>query len=741
MSLSLTNQAEEPLINDEQLDLQHYIHVIGRFKWRILSLAFIVTLLVAVIVFSITPKYTAMATLLIEAEQAKVVSIEEVYGLDSSHKEYFFTQFEILKSRQIAQRVVERLELVNNAEFDPDQQPQKFNLQKKISELLPFLPQKVENYTDEQRLEMKMRKVVDSFMSRLTITPIRKTQLVTISFESESPTLAATIVNLLAEVYIENHLEAKLSMTEKASSWLNDRLNGLKVRLNAAEKNLQAYQEKEQLVDIDGVKGLEAKEIQDLSSQLLKARQRLKQSENIYHLVQSQNNNIDSLATLPEVLNHQLIQGVNESLQLTQTKVFELKGTYGPKHPKIIAAQAELSSVRNNLSKQVRQLISGIANEHQAAKADERSLSDTLNSARKRFRSLSTFDAKQKELKRGVEINQQLYDAFFTRLKETREVGDFEAANARLIDPAKPPLIPSKPKKKIIIGLAIVVSLGLGVALAFLFEALNDGIRSVEDVESKLRQRMLGILPLQKVGRKKQLPLRLFFDKKEHAFSESIRTLRTSLLLLNIEHDAKVITVTSSVPGEGKTTVSFNLSFALGQLDKTLLIDADMRRPSIAKTFERTGYHPGLSNILSGTHKVSECVINDDESGIDIITAGSIPPNPQELLASDAFSKLITDLKQSYDRIIIDTSPTQAVSDAVLVSRQCDSLIYVVKADSTREKIIKSGLNRLMAAGIRIDGIVLNRVDLRQASKYGEYAGYYDQYGYNSEQQKNPAKS
>ncbi len=741
MSLSLINQTEEPLISDEQLDLQHYIRVIQRFKWRILSLAFIVTLLVAVIVFSITPKYTATATLLIEAEQAKVVSIEEVYGLDSSHKEYFFTQFEILKSQQIAQKVVERLELVNNAEFDPDQQPQKFNLQKKISEFLPFLPQKVDNYTDEQRLEIKMRRVVGNFMSRLTITPIRKTQLVTISFESESPTLAATIVNLLAEVYIENHLEAKLSMTEKASSWLNDRLNGLKVRLNAAEKNLQAYQEKEQLVDIDGVKGLEAKEIQDLSSQLLKTRQRLKQSENIFHLVQSQNNNIDALAALPEVLNHQLIQSVNESLQLTQTKVFELKGTYGPKHPIMIAAQAELSSVRNNLSRQVRQLISGIANEYQAAKADERSLSDTLNSARKRFRSLSTFDAKQKELKRGVEINQQLYDAFFTRLKETREVGDFEAANARLIDPAKPPLTPSKPKKKIIIGLAIVVSLGLGVVLAFLFEALNDGIRSVEDVESKLRQRMLGILPLQKVGRNKRLPLRLFFDKKEHAFGESIRTLRTSLLLLNIEHDAKVITVTSSVPGEGKTTVSINLSFALGQLDKTLLIDADMRRPSIAKTFERTGYHPGLSNILSGTHKVSECIINDDESGIDIITAGSIPPNPQELLASDAFGKLITDLKQSYDRIIIDTSPTQAVSDAVLVSRQCDSLIYVVKADSTREKIIKSGLNRLMAAGIRIDGIVLNRVDLRQASKYGEYAGYYDQYGYNSEQQKNSDKS
>ncbi len=741
MNSSLIQQSETLLANEEVIDLRQYILVIQRFKWRILSLAFIITMLVTVITYTITPKYLATATLLIESEQANVVSIQEVYGLDSSHAEYFLTQFEILKSQRIAQKVVEKLKLTTHAEFDPDQKPKSINVKQKISELLPFLPQRVASYTDEQRIARKKRKVIAQFMSQLTIAPIRKTQLVKISFESESPELAAKIVNLVAEVYIENHLESKMEMTEKASSWLNDRLNLLKVKLDAAEQELRSYQEKEQLVDIDGVQGLAATEIQDISSQLLTARQRLKQSENIYNLVQLQNNKIEALAALPEVLNHQLIQKVNESLQVAQTKVFELQGTYGPKHPIIIAAKAELSSVKNNLSKQVRQLISGISNEYQASKADESSLSETLKDARKRFRNLSAFDAKQKELKRDVAINQQLYEAFFTRLKETREVGNFEAANARLVDYAKPPLLPSKPKKTLIVGLALVMSLGFGVVLAFVFEALNDGIRSVDDVESKLKQRMLGILPLQNVPRKQKLPFRLFFDKKEQAFGEAIRTLRTSLLLLNIEHDSKVIAVTSSIPSEGKTTVSFNLSFALGQLEKTLLIDADMRRPSIAKTFEYTAYQPGLSNILAGTHKLDECIIHDDASNIDILAAGSIPPNPQELLASETFGQLITNLKQQYDRIIIDNAPTQAVSDAVLVARQSDSLIYVVKADSTREKIIKSGLNRLMAAGIRIDGVVLNRVDLKHANKYGEYTGYYDQYGYNSEHHKNTTQS
>ena len=734
MSLTLLESSQSVTSeSDETIDLQHYIRVIQRFKWRILSLAFIITLLTSVVVFSITPKYTASATLLIQAEKANVVSIEEVYGIDSGQKEYLFTQFEILKSKQIASRVVEKLQLVNHPEFDPDQKPQGFDLIAKIKTLLPFLPTKVVNYSDEEKLSMKTRLVVSDFVSRLTISPIRKTQLVNISFVSTSPYLAAEIVNVLAEIYIESHLESKLMMTEKASSWLNERLGGLKNKLDQSEDALQAYQNKEQLVDIDGIKGLEAKELQELTRELQKARRQLKESEHIYNLVQNKRNDISSLITLPEVLNHQLIQRVNEASQVARTKISELKGIYGPKHPIMIAAESELKSVNDNLNNQIAVLVSGINNEYQTNKVNQKNLEEAVRVKGQRYRELSSLDTKQKELKREVDSNQALYNAFFTRLKETKEVGEFQSANARLVDAAQSPLHPASPKKKIIIGLAFVVSISLGIILAFVFEMLNDGIRSVNDVENKLKQRMLGLLPLQKLARKASLPLRLFFNAKEHGFGESIRTLRTSLLLLNIEHEAKVISVTSSVPAEGKTSVSINLSFALAQLENVLLIDADMRRPSVAKTFELPAYQPGLSNIISGTHDVSECIVKDEESGIDIITAGSLPPNPQELLASSEFDKLIASVKQQYDRIVIDTAPTQAVSDAVLVAKQSDSLVYIVKADSTREKMIKAGLSRLMQAGVRIDGIVLNQVDLKAAAKYGEYTGYYDQYGYNAQ--------
>ncbi|MBU2892253.1 polysaccharide biosynthesis tyrosine autokinase [Colwellia sp. D2M02] len=719
--------------NDDTIDLQNFFQVILRFKWRILSLAFIVTLLATVIVFSLTPKYFAKATLLIEAEQANVVSIEEVYGINSNSQEYFVTQLEILKSKHISARVIKRLDLVNHPEFDPDQQAEKFNLVSFIKEKLPFLPQSVEDISEKQQAYIREQKVLTEFMSRLSIGLIKKTQLITISFESESPELAAEVVNTVAEVYIDNHLESKLAMTEKASSWLNERLNALKTKLDDSENYLQAYQNQEQLVDIDGVKGIEAKELQELNSLLSTASQLRKKNENIYKLVQDKKSDPRTLISLPEVLNHKLIQSVNEAAQKSKTKVYELQGTYGPKHPVMIAAQSELRSVNDNLVQQVELLVSGITNEYLSAKANEEALQAAIKAKGQRFRELSTLDSKQKELKREVETNEQLYNAFFTRLKETKEVGEFQSANARLTDPAQPPLLPAKPNKKLIIIMTFVLSLIFGLVLAFLFEFLNDGIRSVDDIENKLKQRLLGLLPLQKTPRKQGLALRHFFSSEEHSFSEAVRTIRTSLLLLNIEHDAKVISVTSSVPGEGKTTVSLNLSFALGQLERVLLIDADMRRPSVAKNFELPSYQTGLSNIIAGTHSVEECLIKDTQSGVDIITAGTLPPNPQELLASSDFANLISSLKGKYDRIVIDTPPTQAVSDAILVAQHSQSLVYVVKADHTREKMIQSGLGRLLSAGVRIDGIVLNQVDLKQAAKYGEYTGYYDQYGYNAQ--------
>nr|WP_010133594.1 polysaccharide biosynthesis tyrosine autokinase [Microbulbifer agarilyticus] len=726
---NLNNQ--ERMLQEEVIDLRQYWRIVDRFKWRIAALSIAVTMLTAMVVFSMTPRYQATATLMIEAEQAKALSIEEVYGLDSSRKEYFLTQFEILKSKRIAERVVEQMALTTHPEFDPEQQSKGFSLRA----MLPFLSSNEEILTEEEARQLKLQQVTEAFIERLSISPVRNTQLVKITFESESPKLAANVANKVAEVYINSHLEAKLEMTQQATSWLNSRLADLRVKLEQSETNLQAFQEAEGLVDVEGVRGLASQELNEITEQLLAARKELKQAASIRELVTVRGSDINALASLPEVLNHSVIQDVKRAEVEASRKVSELARRYGPKHPKMIAANDQLASVESKLRSEVRQLVAGIESEYQAALTNERALRDELNSAKGEYQVISRKETRYQELKRDVDVNRQLYNAFLTRFRETSETSDFEAANARLTDPAIAPRKPAKPKKSLIVALAMVVSAMLGVMLAFLFEALNDGVRNPDDVENKLSQRMIGLLPWVEHDKDARLGLRTFFESGQHQFSEAVRTLRTSLVLSHLEKPAKIISVTSSVPGEGKTTVSENLAFSLVQMEKVLLIDADMRRPSVGKDFGLPVYQPGLSNLIAGSATLPECVYHDEQSGLDVIPAGAVPPNPQELLASPRFATLLQELGETYDRIILDTAPSQVVSDALVVSRVADSMLYVVKSDSTRQKVITDGLGRLLQVGAKLDGVVLNQVDTSsKSSGYGEYYGYYGgRYAYESE--------
>ena len=724
--------------DEDIIDLSHYFRVVNQSKWRILSLALIITFLVALIVLSLTPIYKATSSLLIESEETNIVSIEQVYGLDASKKEYFETQYEILKSRYIAEKVVNKLALDSHPIFieklDESNSSAFDGIKTTLKSILTFLPQKErEPLSEEEQAQLRKELLITLFSENLTISPVPNTQVVKIAYTSESPKLAAEIANTVAEVYIESYLEAKFDMTSKATSWLNDSLAGLRNKLEISEKKLAEFYQREQLVDLDGVVGLASEELQGLSEQLLQAENRLKQSEIIFEQVQNFNGDPAELAAMPAVQNHPSIQNVKEAELKAQSNVSELSKVYGPKHLKMISAQAELASVKQTLENQIASLISGITNEYRQAQSQVNRLRVAVASAKEEYRTLTTLESKRRVLQREVDTNQQLYDSFFTRLQETSEVEGFESANARVLDRATLPVEPFKPKKSLILIATLVMSTGFGIFIALVLDFLNSGIRSVDDVERRLGQRMMGLIPWQPHKKKNDLPLREFFDTSNHVFSEAIRTLRTSIQLLDLSGDKKVIMVTSSVPKEGKTTVSINLAFAMGQIGKTLLIDTDLRKPAIAKRFGMPGFQPGIANLVSGTHSLDECLCNDVASNIDVITAGSATPNPQELLMSDNFKKVIKYLREQYEHIIIDTAPIQAVSDAIIVSESADMLFHVVKADATNEKIVSSGLERFMRVGKRIDGVILNQVDVKKAGNGYAYTGYYDKYGYGSE--------
>ncbi|GAA61199.1 protein-tyrosine kinase [Pseudoalteromonas sp. BSi20652] len=582
----------------------------------------------------------------------------------------------------------------------------------------------------EEQAAQQMLSLVAVFNAKLSIEPVRSTQLVKISFESSDPKLAALVANTVGEVYIESQMRAKMGITQQASNWLNTRLSQLRIQLDTSEQKLQAYREAQKLVDIEGIAGLVTQELEQMSQQLVVARNEKNNLQSINRVISEYgNNNLELLGSMPEITSHKVVQDVKREVILVERKVSELSEVYGPKHPKIISAKAELATVKTNLNKQIKGLITGIEKELNRITRTVSALEADLAKIRAEYQNITRKETQYNQLKREVETNRSIFNTFLSRSKETEVTSDFTSAAARFTDRAYAPNKPSKPNKKLIVVLAFVASFGFAIVMSFVFDALNDTAKTKNDVEGKLAQRMLGLLPHVKLPKNSVFPIHAYLDENYRRFAESVRTFRTSLLLTQLERDLKVIAVTSSSPGEGKTTTSANLAMSLAQMGKVLIIDGDLRKPSIAKRFDIPVFHPGLSNLIVGTEELTECVHIDEQSGVAIMPSGQIPGNPLELLSNIRFSELLELLKAKYDHIIIDTPPTQAVSDALVIAQSADSVIYVVKSDVTRIKPIKAGIERLFESKAHVAGIVLNQVDMSKSNDEHSY-GYYDYHDY-----------
>tara|TARA_B100001245_G_scaffold184696_1_gene142755 strand:+ start:33739 stop:35973 length:2235 start_codon:yes stop_codon:yes gene_type:complete len=716
--------------SDEVIDLSYYWSLIRRHLWKVISLSAICTVIAALVVLVMTPVYTATSTLLIESKEAKVVSIEEVYGLPGANSEYFQTQFEILRSRDLAREVVRAYSLTDEPEFNPfhENAERGFSLR----DLLKGEP--TEPPSDERIFEA----TVYRFWKTVTVTPIRNTQLVDVSVESESPLLARELADAVCKEYIRSKLREKIGVTKEASSFLQERLGSLKTQLAESERKLQAYRDEHGLVDLAGVDTLVTQEIDQITRQLVQARTRRLELESTYRRLQAMDEySMQSLAALPAIVSHPVVVSLRNKETEAELRISELSKRYGEMHPKMIAARSELASVEDSLLVQMKRIAESFENDFETALDKEKSLVQAMDVAKSQAESINENQFELTSLIREVEANRQLYDLFFTRINETAATGDLELPSARIVDPAVAPGSPSKPNKKFVLAVVVFFSLMLGVTLVLLIDLLDATIKNPDEVDRKLATYLLGVLPLmggrrnRRKGAEPEMLVRAFAENTEHGFTESVRTIRTSLTLASMQVPAKVMLVTSSVPFEGKTTLSCNLSEAFGQVEKTLLIDADMRRPSVAKKLGLTPHAPGLSNAVVAPESLEECIQPVDDLGIDVMSSGPIPPNPLELLGSESFRSLLATLSSRYDRIIIDSAPVHAVSDAVYLSTLVDGVVYVVKADATKDSLVKKGLERMKQNQARILGVVLNQVDVERERKYtGSYAGYYDTYGY-----------
>ncbi len=712
----------------ETLDFVEYWRSISKRKWKIAGLVLLVALISLLVVFSMRPGYRATATLMIEQGKSKVVSIEEVYSsLGGANREYYQTQVEILKSRELARKVVDKLHLARHPDFDPRQQSS--------ASVFRFSPtnwfRSREPLTEADAAGRAIRLLGED----LQIQPVRNSQLVTISFTAYDRELAASVPNALAEIYIESDLEARVGMTQRASAWLAERMGELRTKLESSERALQDYRERERIVDAKGlVLSGASKALEEATSNLVVARTRRAEAETLFNQVQMVKLGRASggYESIPAVLRHPTVQKFKEAEADAERKLADVSKRYGPEHPKMLQATAELAAARDNTARQIESVVSGVNREYEIAKANELAIERALSQSKTEIQNMNRKEFQLGILEREAQANKQLYDMFGTRAKETNVGGDLQSTVARIVDPATIPANPYSPKKMQIVVLASVIALMFCIMLSLMLDRISNTINTAGEVEHRLGLPMLGYLQkMAGTGKKSTKSEMAFLNDNQSLFSESIRTLRTSVLMSALDSPKKVLVTTSSVPSEGKTTVSFNLACALAQVKRVLLIDADMRRPKIGHLVGRDKKSPGLSDLVSGVAEIGDCIVRHEQGGFHILSAGFIPPNPLELLSSEKFAEVLGQLRDEFDIIVIDSPPVQLVSDAIVLSRLANSVIYVVKADSTPYPLARGGIRRLAMANAPLLGVVLNQLDLERAQKYyGEYSGYGRYRGY-----------
>jgi len=728
-------QSPDPAISqakvEETLDLVQYWRAVAKRRWSILGLTVLIAVLTILVVSNMRPLYRSSATLLIEQGKNKTVSIEEVYSQGLIQREYFQTQVEILKSEDLARKVIQKLKLTTHPDYDPRQvAPGWFA---RLTDTDAFS----EHVTSG---DDALKSVVQRFKRDLQIQLVRNSQLVQIGFVTYDKELSAKVPNALAEVYIESDLEARMAMTQKASEWLRERMGELRAKVDASEKALQDYRDRERIVDTKGLALSGAgRQLEELTKSLVEARQKRAEAESAYQLVQQikTGRTQASYESVPVVLRHPLVQRMKETEAEADRRFSDAAKRYGPEHPKLVQAKAELEAAKENTRKQMEIVVGGLQKEYEAARANESAVERALGQSKSDIHGINRKEFQLGVLEREVQQNRNLYDMFVGRLKETSAAGDLQSTVARVIDPAIVPGRAFAPNKTQIVGIAAVVTLILAALLALLLDRLTNTLNSTSDVENRLGVPALGVLQKIKGIVKKGFVSELaFFNDTQSTFSEAVRTVRTSVLMSSLDELHKVVVITSSVPEEGKTTLAFNLACALGQVKKVLLVDGDLRRPKIGKLTGRNAKAPGLADLVAGQAQVSQCVYFDERAGIHILPAGTVPPNPLELLSSKRFEDVITRLREAFDIVLVDSAPLQLVSDAQVLSQFASSVIYVVKADATPYQVAQNGLRKLRRVNASILGVVLNQLDLEKAERYyGEYSGYrsysgYKKYGY-----------
>jgi succinoglycan biosynthesis transport protein ExoP len=743
---------------EEQINLRDYLYVIQKRRWTVITVFAVIVITVAILTFTATPIYEATARLIIDKENPNVVSIQEVMSVDASGSDYYQTQYKIIESRTVAREVIRHLNLDKSEEFFPKPKDDLIsNVKRSIQETIAFWKDSITSLLrtgDESRPKTLEgfepdSPLVSDFIKRIKVSPIRNSRLVDVRFESKDSVLAATIVNTLADVYISQNLETKLRAVQDAVKWLHNRIEEERKKVEKAEQALLRYKEKHSIITdfSSDVENITAQKLAHLNTQVVEAESNRVEAETRYKQAMVLTGTPDMLDSIPEVLNNELIRQIKSMEVELFKRISELSKKYGQKHPRMVAIESELNTLQKRRTQEVSRVINSLKNEYKVALAKENSLKAALAKQKKESLELNQKAIQYGVLRRESESARYMYELLIKRFKETSLTEDMKTGNIRIVDRAEVPEYPIKPKKKLNILLAIIVSLLTGTGLAFFFEYLDNTIKLPEEVEKHLDIPFLGSTPLFSTKNKWNIrddtsPELVAFNYPRSTASELYRGIRTSILFSSAEAVPQVVLITGVGQQEGKTITTANLAVTMAQADsKIVILDCDMRRANVHKVFGTANDH-GISNLLVGNSNMREAILHTRIPNLDVIPCGPIPPNPAELLGSTRMTTLLNSLRKHYAHILIDSPPSIAVTDAVVLSKSVDGVILVIRAGYTAKEIIKSGIAQFGAVGAHILGAVLNGVDMsRDSYRYQYYYYHYSEDGDRKKRSRRKKKS
>ena len=736
--------AEKAILGeDETIDLLNVVGMLRRRKWLIMLVTALGTAAAAFLGMKQTPTYTATASVMLDSRQLQVTDVEQVITGMPISSATMATQIGLLRSRDFIAAVMSDLNLFNDPEFNPALAAAAAPPTTALPAFLQPLEQLIAQLPDEwliaTGLASQPQPVLESeaptlarerailrFMSGAVFLNDGQSYLIQVQFTSPDPDKAAVIANKIADRFVDDELKGKLTATDKASGWLEQRLAELKVEVQKSDQAVAKYMVDNNIVATGGGT-LNDQELADLNGQLAGARAELADLQARLRVVRELRGSEAALESVSDVTNSPTILRLREQVTELERQESELRTLYGERHPRMLQLRDEKGKVASAIRNEVERVARTMENDVRVAASRVASIEGTLSGLKDRNTEDRRASVQLAELERVALANRTLYEQLLQRFNETRDQQGIVQADARVVAMAAPPAVPSSPGPKIFAAAGFTVSLVLGSLLAILLERLDRGLRSAREVETALGLTTLGLVPRLDRLRRNQRPHQYLREKPLSSYAEAIRGVLTALKLSNPQNPPKVILVTSSLPEEGKTTFAVSLASLVARSQKrVLLIDLDLRHPSVHREL---GWQvsAGLVEYMAGERTLQEVVHNDLETGLHFLPVKAHTTTPTDLLESDRMRQLLQVCRDNYDLVVLDSAPVASVNDTKVAANLADRVVFVVRWGKTIESAARDSLRSLREAGIEPAGAVLAQIDLRKHAqyRYGDIGQYY----------------